>query len=226
MIMIKAFVFDVDNTLYSFDAAHKIAFQSLSDYANRAFGLSTAQFADLHHTGDLLLREHLGSECAAVHNRLIRYQLMLEQIGQPLSHAPVMASLYWSTLLEAMSPMPGAVECFRRLKDSGFTIGIGTNMTADYQYAKLQRLGLLDLVDFIVTSEEVGAEKPDRKLFDYCVKKAGCLAHECAFVGDSFPHDVLGAEAAGLKPVWLHADASDADCVQIVSLAELPGPLL
>lgn len=178
-MMIAAFVFDIDNTLYSYDMANEFAFRAVSDYACQTFRLTAEQFTALHQKGDRLLRAHAGGRCAAIHNRLIRYQLMLEQIGQPLFHAPKMAGLYWSALLSHMQPCPGAKQCLALLKSSGYTVGVGTNMTADYQLAKLERLGVLEYVDFMVSSEEVSIEKPDVKFFACCLEKAGRRGDEC-----------------------------------------------
>ena len=225
-MMIKAVIFDIDNTLYSYDAAHKVAFQALADSFCGTFDVSRERFSQLHREADRILRARVGRPCGAVHNRLIRYQIMLEQIGRPVSYAPGLADTYWETLLSHMQCAPGARECMSFLKSSGYTVGIGTNMTADYQFAKLERLGLLDYVDFLVSSEEVGAEKPDEKLFACCVDKAGCRAGACMFVGDSLESDALGAMRAGLRPVWLRGEGSEADVpagVEVIhSLADIP----
>lgn len=225
-MMIQALIFDIDNTLYSYDAAHKIAFQTLADSFCGTFGVSREQFSQLHREADQILRARVGQPCAAIHNRLIRYQIMLEQIGKPVSYAPGLAGMYWDTLLSNMQCAPGAQQCLSFLKSAGYTVGIGTNMTADYQFAKLERLGLLDYVDFLVSSEEAGAEKPDGRLFACCVEKAGCRAETCMFVGDSLEGDALGAMRAGLRPVWLCGETATVDVpagVEVVhSLADIP----
>ena len=202
--MLKAAVFDIDNTLYSYDEAHAAAYQALTDFAQRTFAMPPKDFDELHRLGSTLLEEHSGGRCAAIHNRLIRYQLMLEHAGLPIRHAPAMAEVYWTTLIGVMRPFPGVRAALEALKSGGMVLGVGTNMTADWQFQKLERLGLIDLVDFMVTSEEVSAEKPDRRLFDQCVHKAGCLHGECVFVGDSLKGDVLGAMHAGMAAIWFH----------------------
>ena len=225
-MMINVVIFDIDNTLYSYDAAHKVAFQALADSFCGAFGVPQGQFSQLHREADRILRARVGRPCAAVHNRLIRYQIMLEQIGKPVSYAPGLADKYWGTLLSNMQCAPGARECMSFLKSAGYTVGIGTNMTADYQFAKLERLGLLGYVDFLVSSEEAGAEKPDGKLFVCCVEKAGCRADACMFVGDSLEGDALGAMRAGLRSVWLCGEEPAAGLpagIEVIhSLADIP----
>ena len=94
-------------------------------------------------------------------------------------------------------------------------------MTADRQFDKLIRLGLGSYIDFMVTSEEVNAEKPDARLFKACAEKAGCEAAECVFVGDSLRGDVQGALDAGMKAVWFcPADKTDY-APRIASLTQL-----
>ena len=224
--MLKTVIFDLDNTLYDYDAAHAPAFAAVTAYVRREFGIPAVRFAELHAEAQRTLVERCGANCAASHNRLIRYQILLEGQRLPIGHAPTMNALYWSTLMDAMRANPGALEALKALKARGLVVGIGTNMTADCQFEKLRRLGMMPFVDFIVTSEEVTAEKPDRKLFDCCVEKAGCAAAECAFVGDNLKADALGAIAAGMRGIWLRrptqADAAVPGGASLTSLEALP----
>ena len=224
---IRAVIFDLDNTLYSYDDAHAAAFEALAEYARRTLGTDTASFRVLHREAMDEQIRRTGAVCAAIHNRIIRFQLILERLGRPAALAPEMAERYWTAFLDAVRPGPGLEECLSWLETAGIRVGVGTNMTADYQYAKLQRLGILQRLNFFVSSEEVNAEKPDRKLFDCCAWKAGCPAGECVFVGDNPVHDVRGARDAGMFPVWLCADpdAQIEGVPRVRSLAELPALL-
>lgn len=221
----KAVIFDIDNTLYSYDDAHAPAYRALQEYARAAFDLAPDDFDALHSRASRLLEERAG-RCAAIHNRLIRYQLILEDIGRSIEHAPAMADCYWSTFLDHVRPFEGLAQVLDRLKAMGMVVGIGTNMTADRQYDKLERLDIFRDVDFMVTSEEVSAEKPDVRLFRACAAKAGCEAGECVFIGDSLKGDVLGAINAGMKAVWLCPSGQAVDLPEaaraIGSLCELP----
>ena len=199
--MIKSVIFDLDDTLYDYTSAHATALKRLSSYVMANLGLSRERFDALHREAYHRLEERLGS-CAAIHNRLIRFQTLLEITGKPIAHAPEMENLYWSTLLDVIRPMPGAVETMGSLRLMGLTVGVGTNMTANWQFAKLKRLGMMAYVDYVVTSEEAGVEKPAPGLFRLCVEKAGCAPAECAFVGDSLQSDALGARDAGMEAYW------------------------
>lgn len=229
--MIKAVIFDIDNTLYDYDKAHEAAFSELCLYVREQFGWEPEFFEREHKAAYREIREELGAQ-SAVHNRLIRYQRILEKNGCPLyPHVTAMAVLYWTSLINAMVPNEGAAEVFARLKERGLTIGIGTDMTAYVQFRKLEKLGLLPYVDFVVTSEESGAEKPGEKMFKLCRKKAAAEAQECLFVGDSLKKDVRGACAAGMQACHFspedHADSGEyfvirelKELLQILNLPE------
>ena len=90
----------------------------------------------------------------------------------------------------------------QKLKERGIRIGIGTDMTAHIQYRRLEFLNLSPYIDFIVTSEEAGVEKPHYHFFDICVEKAGVRPEECAFIGDNVKKDIEGAWESGMKGIW------------------------
>lgn len=222
--MIKTVIFDVDNTLYSYTKAHAVAFAALSEYAEKNLGLSPGIFENLHEKTFVEMKEYMGN-VAAVHNRLIRYQIMLESRGLPLyPHVLEMNDLYWDTLIEASVPSAGAPEAIKMLRHQGIRIGIGTDMTARVQFKKLTKLELLPYIDFLVSSEETGVEKPAPAFFARCVEKAGCEAEECLFVGDNLKKDVKGAMDAGLKAVWYCPDGYEpqVNVPQITDMMRLP----
>ncbi len=221
---LRAVIFDLDNTLYDYDAAHETAFRTLCGYAETILGLPEAAFRAVY---DSVMDEQItrtGGEYAAIHNRMIRFQMILERAGKAILYAPEMSDLYWTVFLAACIPVAGVRETLEALHTS-YRVGVGTNMTADYQFRKLQKLGLLSAIDFMVSSEEVGAEKPERRLFEACAAKAGCAPGECVFVGDSVPHDVRGAENAGMRAVLLSSKPAPEGVRRIGSIAELPGLL-
>ena len=74
--MIRSILFDLDDTLYDFTSAHAVAMNRLAAYAARTLGLSRERFDTLQREAFERQKPRLGGT-AAVHNRLIRCQLML-----------------------------------------------------------------------------------------------------------------------------------------------------
>ena len=83
--------------------------------------------------------------------------------------------------------------------------------------------GLLELVDGVVTSADVGAAKPDPAVFEAALRAVGADPGSSLHVGDSLENDVAGARAAGVRAVLIaRGGAAAAPGVETIrSLSEL-----
>lgn len=201
--MIKTVLFDIDNTVYSYDEAHEKAMEQVYRYCQEKFQWEKELTKILLYEAQQEEKQVLASDCAALHNRLIRYQLMLEKQRKNLfPHVQNLYHAYWDTLLNVMNPEPGILSLFQWIKQQNLKIGMATDMTAYMQYEKLKKLNLLSYINFIVSSEEVGVEKPNKRLFYRCAQKAACEPCECLMIGDSLEKDVKGAMSIGMRALW------------------------
>jgi putative hydrolase of the HAD superfamily len=103
--------------------------------------------------------------------------------------------------------------------------GVITNGQTEQQIQKLVQTGLKSRFDVIVVSSEVGAAKPDQRIFAEACRRAGESADQCWHVGDRIDKDPLPAVAAGLHGVWLNRDLNipvDPRVPTIRGLTELP----
>jgi putative hydrolase of the HAD superfamily len=98
-----------------------------------------------------------------------------------------------------MLPREGAKEFLESLRVPKCLV---TDFTVELQYRKLAKLGMLTFFDYIVTSEEVGAEKPAPKIFASALKKLNADASQAAMIGDDFEKDILGAAEFGMQAFW------------------------
>lgn len=207
--MIKSVIFDIDDTLYSFKSAHNTAMVSVCRYAEEQLGLDPQEFLTRYDGMMEKQRIRSGDNCA-MHSRYIRFQMMMEEYGLSLRHVLPLNDLYWTELVKCSVPEPGMLETLDALRAKGIRIGVGTDMTLDWQLEKLIHLDMLERIDFVVTSEEAGAEKPYRAFFDLCLAKAGCQREECIFIGDNLKKDALGGQNYGFHGVWYQPDAAKA----------------
>lgn len=103
-----------------------------------------------------------------------------------------------------VAPRPDAAETLAGLRARGLHVSIVSNIDDDQLAAVWGRLGLADLVDAITTSEEARSCKPDARIFQLALEKAGGPPPESVlFVGDSPWHDVAGANALGMTSVLI-----------------------
>jgi HAD superfamily hydrolase (TIGR01549 family) len=100
------------------------------------------------------------------------------------------------------SPEPQAPEALALLRRAGLRAAVISNSNGSIR-SILDSLGLVDHLDFVLDSAEVGVEKPNPKIFQLALSRAGLAPTEAAYVGDLYSIDILGARAAGLRAVLL-----------------------
>lgn len=120
---------------------------------------------------------------------------------------------------------PEAPRVVGELKRAGLRVGVISN-TEDGRLKEL--LELVDIAthfDLLVDSHVVGLRKPDAVIFHHAVQQLNVSPHEAVYIGDSYGHDVLGAQGAGLRAILLDSlDLyADSDCPRIRALGELIG---
>jgi putative hydrolase of the HAD superfamily len=120
-----------------------------------------------------------------------------------------------------------AEPALRALRGQGATLVLVTNGASCLQREKLAGSGLGGLLDAIVVSGDLGAGKPDPRIFAQALQAAGAAPGDAVMVGDNLAKDVEGALAAGLDAVWLNRAARPRPDGfagrEIATLAELYG---
>ena len=204
--MIKAVIFDLDDTLYDYKALERAAFECVGELVRERLGVSEEQYEDAFMRARQVTKEMLG-ETATSHSRMLYFQKTLEYLDiRPLYLALEMYETYWGFFLDNMSLYAGARDLLEALHEKYIRVGVCTDLLAHIQHRKLRRLGMMDDVDCMVTSEEAGVEKPSPGIFKLCIEKLRLPAEEVCFVGDNLERDVKGAMAAGLQAIWFHQE--------------------
>ena len=111
----------------------------------------------------------------------------------------------------------------KTLKERKLILGLLTNVARDIAPIS-NKLGLEPYLDFVVSSGEVGADKPNPAIFLAALERAGVEASEAIHVGDQYSLDVVGARGVGINPILI--DRYDiysevADCPRIHTLPEV-----
>ena len=118
------------------------------------------------------------------------------------------------------------VPTLEQLRAIGLKLVVVSNANGRLRHL-FDRVGLTGLVDVLFDSFEEGVEKPDPKLFQIALAKAGAVKETTVHVGDLYHVDVVGARAAGLHAILLDiAGLYDGyDAPRIRTFAELPESL-
>lgn len=122
-----------------------------------------------------------------------------------------------------LMPAPDTISTLQRLSDRGHRMAVISNWDETLEFI-LGRRGLLPFFEFVVTSANLGAAKPDRRIFDAALELAKVPPTDAVHVGDEFDADVRGARRVGIRPVLLASRKSipyDESAESIAHLVEL-----
>ena len=208
--MIQAVLFDLDDTLYDYTRAHKAALKAAYHALAAYMKISYRRFTKLYRLSRVEIHKEL-SGTASAHNRVLYFQRLMEKLTGTLEPAIVLElyHTYWDTLMDAMKLMPGAIETLRYCKEQGIKTAIVSDLTTSVQRRKLEKLGISDYIDVLVTSEEAGSEKPHSIMFLLTLNKLNVSAQNAMMVGDNTVSDIEGANFVGLTTVLYRKGATE-----------------
>ena len=227
--MIKAVFFDFYNTLAYFwppvqeiqaAACREVGLFVEKEGILQGYAEADQVFSRENHDRPLYLRSE------RERNRFFSHyeQIILKGAGLDVSLA--LAESVWrvgATVPKSFALFGDAASTLITLKDMGLATGVLSNLTEDLA-PLVQKLGIAPYLDVLVTSIEVGAEKPDPRMFNAALEKVGVLPREAVHVGDQYHSDVGGARAIGMSAVLLdrggwHPEISD--CPRVAKLTEV-----
>jgi HAD superfamily hydrolase (TIGR01549 family) len=200
---IKGILIDLDNTFYEYAPCHKNGFNKVFELLeSKTLFNSIEDFQEAYKKAQKRLKTTTPNQ-AASHNRVLYFQLILEDLGMFSPKLTLeLYETYWSGFLDKMQLFPDFLNFIKVCKDQGLKIAVVTDLTAHIQNRKLLKLDIIDSIDYLITSEEAGAEKPSPIMFELGLKKLAMAPHEVAFIGDNFDKDIEGAKAKGIKAYW------------------------
>ena len=155
--MMKYYIFDLDNTLYDYDVCNEYAYNATCDLKNISEQYKTLlPFSTSSHNRNLYFKKYIEED---------------ETHEYGLKDLKFLNEKYWSAFYSKMKPFKHLISFLETLKQNKVKIGILTDFEAEYQIEKLKKLDLLKYVDCIVSSEEVGYEKPHKLMFYEITKR-------------------------------------------------------
>lgn len=96
---------------------------------------------------------------------------------------------------------PGVKDLLERLRGQ-YSLGVIANQVPGVE-ERLRDFGIFEYFELILVSEEVGLSKPDPRIFQLALNRAGCRAEQAVMVGDRLDNDIIPARALGMKTVWI-----------------------
>lgn len=114
------------------------------------------------------------------------------------------------------------VPVLREARLRGLTLGVVSNW--DHTLTRvLEIVGLAKYFQFVLSSGEIGCEKPGKRIFKAAIKAVGVTPNEALHIGDDYEADILGASPLGITPMLIDRQNSypNAECIRLTDLREL-----
>lgn len=204
--LLKAVVFDVDDTLYDQQAPFRNAVKEVSPY------VLDEDFHNLY----IRFRYYSDENFPKVMQGLLTIeQMRAHRIYQSLVDLDYPALTQEACLnfqkiyedeLDKIVMHEKIEEILDYLKEKEIPLAIITNGPTDHQAKKIKQLHLTQWVkpENIFISEATGYQKPDREIFELVQKSLDLAAEEIIYVGDNYDSDVAGSKKANWRSLWFN----------------------
>jgi putative hydrolase of the HAD superfamily len=193
--MIKAFLFDLDATLFD----RETCVREVVTAQHQAFQCELAGIdAAVYCARVLTLDAHGYGKKDAV------YRQIGAELGLPEALAARLLADFWERYDAAGRLFDDVLPALTGLRAAGLQLAVITNGATARQQGKIDRLGLSEFFrsDAVLISEREGVRKPERAIFERAWQRLGLRAEEVCHVGDHPDADIRGAVAAGVAAVW------------------------
>jgi len=227
--MIKAVFFDLYNTLVSYaPPREELEARVLKDLG---IDVSPEVFRrPLFIADEFIYREHARSPISkrSKEETMVLYAqyqgIVLKEAGIEASQELVASILgKWQQVKFKMVLFDDVMPTLTHLRELGLILGLISNVDRDIT-PLCQELGLSAWLQVVVTSQELGFNKPQPEIFQEALKQAGVKPSEAIYVGDQHQIDVVGANEAGMRGILLDRNGffeNIVDCPRIRSLTEV-----
>lgn len=209
----KLVLIDLDDTLFDYPKTEEVAFRNTfkelgffveSELGNAKKEEIYEKIKDRYKDVNLQLWKDL--EKGAVDKdrlKVVRFEKIIEEFD--LKYNPYeMSELYLKKLGEGIFPFE-ATEKLCEYLHSKYKVGIITNGIKEVQHSRIENSTIAKYIDKIIISDEVGVNKPDKRIFEYAMNYFEIMdKSEVIMIGDSLGADIKGGQNAGIDTCWVN----------------------
>lgn len=193
--MIKAVIFDLDNTLVDFMAMKRQAIDA-AIHAMRDAGLKLSP-EEIRKRIDVIYAER-GIEFQSVFDQLLFDEF--SKVDFKILASGVIA--YRRAREAALVPYPHAYMTLIQLAKMNLKLGVVSDAPGREAWLRLCYLDFHHIFDAVITYDDTQIRKPAPEPFREVLKRLGVNPGESLMVGDWAERDVLGAKQVGMKTVF------------------------
>ena len=220
---IQHIFFDLDHTLWDFEANSKKTYQQIfkENKLEIDINLFLEKYVPINHHYWKLYREEKVSKDNLRYGRLkdtfdqINYKIQDDLIEK-------LATEYIDNLANYNQLFDGTTEILQYLQPK-YNLHIITNGFKEIQQSKLEKSGIVHFFKTVITSESVGVKKPNPKVFHHALDITKAKTYQSLMIGDNLEADIYGAKNVGMKTIFFNPEKQQvpAGINAIVKLEEI-----
>ncbi|MGJ8657981.1 MAG: HAD family hydrolase [Akkermansiaceae bacterium] len=189
--MLKAIIFDLDQTLVNRTATFKAFIKSQHLRFNSEITCDESTYMDtmfLFDNNGYKDKQTMFAEVCAHLNLSIDPDILFDDFKQHYGSVPIL--------------FDGVLETLDELQQN-YRLAIITNGRVKAQTTKIRVSGLEKYFEVVTISEAVGIKKPAPEIFQHCLSQLKLPPQECIYIGDNPINDVKAAMGVGMKAIWV-----------------------
>jgi putative hydrolase of the HAD superfamily len=204
-----AILFDLDDTLISFDGASDKAWDKCSADFVRQHSYPFTK-SELLSTLKKIRKWYWSDPERHKNGREDMIKARRDIVGMALSEFNIcdmkisneFADNYSTCQNELICLFPNTISALMKLKSEGVRMGIITNGSLVGQRAKLSRFGLESFFEIILIDQEVGYSKPDTRIYEHALNLLSLNTDDVWMVGDNLIWDIQAPQSIDIYSVW------------------------
>lgn len=205
MVKYKAIYFDLDHTLWDYDAnSQEVLTHIYHEYVENGDSDLNKFLKDFTRVNDSLWNNYNKGKIDKEVIRKERFVKILEHSN--ISDKKLAAHISEFYLFECPRRthlIDGTIEVLEYVVQK-YDAHILTNGFTDVQEIKMSNAGLTKYFEKIITSETIGHKKPSKAFFEYALAATNNTKEECVMVGDNLKTDILGAHKSNIDSIYFN----------------------
>ena len=193
--MIKAIIFDLDNTLVDFMLLKRAAVDAaVNAMIDAGLNLSSEKIKEKINS----IYDSEGIEYQQVFDKM--FKEILGKVDYKIMSAGIVA--YRKAREAALKPYPGVLPALIELIKMGLKLAVVSDAPSKEAWLRLSYINFQHFFDVVITYDETRERKPSPVPFNMALKELNLKADECLMIGDWAERDMVGAKAVGMKTVF------------------------
>ena len=204
---IKGIFLDLDDTLYSYPTCNTAGKEAVFSLLSERLGVSNEDVKNAYMGARERVHRDLDGTGSS-HSRFLYIQKAIEALTRTtnIQLTQEAHTLFWDSYFSKMELRPGVLDFLQKAKEQKISIAIVTDLTTEIQFKKIDHLGISDLIDVVVSSEEAGEEKHAPTMYQLTLEKTGLSPENIIMIGDSLRKDVETPKSLGIHALHLNEE--------------------